>query len=238
MARAVIFDWFGTLAHWQHDGPSNYTSVLESFGYSAPAGLIEEYHRRWDGVDHREHSVDETTYLSWTKSRLRMLIGKCGVADAQTEEIVEALLRSDANATMELFPDAVPVLRGLRSRGMTIGICSNWGWDLRTYLRATGVAALVDTAVTSARAGYRKPHAGIYRVMLDQLEVEPNEAIFVGDSWEPDVTGPLEFGMTPVHIDRLGSDRLPELMTGAYRITSLVELLELPILTKRDDSLS
>jgi putative hydrolase of the HAD superfamily len=235
MLRAVIFDWFGTLAHWQHDAPSNYTSVFESFGHTPPPGLIDEYHRRWDGVDHREHSVDQTTYLAWTKSRLGTLVTECGVENDLAEKVTDALLRSDAEATMELYPDALPVLRELRGRSIAIGICSNWGWDLRTYLQATGVAAFVDTAVTSARAGYRKPHSGIYQVILNQLEVPASEAIFVGDSWEPDVIGPLEFGIAAVHIHRQGSVAPPELTAGSYRITTLYELLELPILAAEGD---
>jgi putative hydrolase of the HAD superfamily len=230
MVQAVIFDWFGTLAHWQHAAPSNYTAVLEGFGHNPPAGLIDEYHRRWDGVDHREHSVDETTYLQWTRSRLRTLVSECGVTEDLAEQVTDALLDADAAATMELFPDTLPVLGELRDRGIKIGICSNWGWDLRTYLHATGVAALVDVAVTSARAGYRKPHSGIYQVILDQLEVSASEAIFVGDSWEPDVTGPLGFGIAAVHIARQPSASAPELVTGSCRINTLEELLELPIL--------
>jgi putative hydrolase of the HAD superfamily len=236
MALAVIFDWFGTLAHWEHDAPSNYTSVFASFGYVPPPGLIDEYHRRWDGVDHREHSVNQAAYLAWTRSRLRTLVNECGVVEDLAEGITEALLNSDAAATMALFPDTLPVLGELRRRKLTIGICSNWGWDLRTFLQATGVAALVDTAVTSARAGFRKPHSGIYQVILDQLEVPASEAIFVGDSWEPDVTGPLAFGITAVHIDRLRSESSPDLINGSYRINSLDQLFSLPMLNGRGDS--
>ena len=103
-------------------------------------------------------------------------------------------------------------------------------------MRATGVAALVDAAVTSAKAGFRKPHSGIYQVILDQLRVPASEAIFVGDSWAPDVTGPLDFGISAVHIDRHRSESSPDLIKGSYRIDSLDQLLSLPLLNGRDDS--
>lgn len=228
--RAVIFDWFGTLAHWEHDGPSNYSSVLARFGHVPPEGLIDEYHRRWDGVDHREHSVDEIAYLAWTRSRLRSLVGECGVVDDQAEEVVEALLAADTGAEMVLFPEALPVLLELRRRGMAIGICSNWGWDLDAVLQATGVATLVDTAVTSAKAGFRKPHSGIYQVITDKLAVPAHETIFVGDSWGPDVIGPMAFGVTAVHVDRQQAPSSPDLIDGSYRIDSLDQLFSLSIL--------
>jgi putative hydrolase of the HAD superfamily len=63
------------------------------------------------------------------------------------------------------------VLGELRRRGLTIGVCSNWGWDLEAALRATGVDALIDVALTSARVGYRKPHGAMYESMLSALGV-------------------------------------------------------------------
>jgi putative hydrolase of the HAD superfamily len=233
MAQAVIFDWFGTLAHWEHDEPSNYAAVFSNFGYLPTPGLIDEYHRRWDGVDHREHSTDRAAYLAWTRSRLRTLVTECGVEDDHSDAITEALLNSDSDSTMELFPDTLPVLRELRRRDITIGVCSNWGWDLKTVLEETGVAPFVHTAVTSAKAGFRKPHTGIYQVLLDQLEIPASEAIFVGDSWGPDVLGPLSFGITAIHIDRSASASPPDLVEGSHRISSLDELLSLSSLLGR-----
>jgi hypothetical protein len=32
VVRAVIFDWFGTLAQWPHGPSSSYTSIFESHG--------------------------------------------------------------------------------------------------------------------------------------------------------------------------------------------------------------
>jgi putative hydrolase of the HAD superfamily len=124
----------------------------------------------------------------------------------------------------------------LRRRNITIGVCSNWGWDLKSFLEDTGVAPLVDTAVTSARAGFRKPHTGIYQVILDQLGIPASETIFVGDSWGPDVLGPLSFGITAIHIDRSHSWSSPDLVEGSHRISSLDELLSLPALIGRDDA--
>ena len=91
--------------------------------------------------------------------------------------------------------------------------------------------------VTSARAGYRKPHSGIYQVILDQLRGVPRaRRSSLVTRREPDVTGPLEFGIAAVHIDRVRlPTSSPELVTGSYRIDSLEELLSLPELNRRGD---
>lgn len=235
MVKAVIFDWFGTLAEWEHRGKSNYLTVLAGFGYEVDAGVIDAYHARWDGVDHREHSVSQDAYVAWTRGRLAALVRECGVADAEAERVVEAFVESDYGAPMLAYPEAVPTLRALRDRGLSIAICSNWGWDIETFLEATGIAPLVDVAVTSARAGFRKPHRGIYELVLGAVGAGPAEALFVGDSWGPDVLGPTAMGMAAVHVIR-GSPRpgpalLPnQLLPNVARVSSLDELLGMDVL--------
>jgi putative hydrolase of the HAD superfamily len=63
--------------------------------------------------------------------------------------------------------------------------------------------------------------------------VAPPEAIFVGDSWEPDVLGPIGAGMRSVHVDRAQGERagsLPPLVAGATRVSDLGRLLDAGIL--------
>ena len=88
---------------------------------------------------------------------------------------------------------------------------------------------LIDVSVTSARAGSRKPHPGIYDVTLSALGVDPEDVVFVGDSWEPDVRGPRRIGMTAAHVwreeERSGL-RPPELEAGDHRVGDLTGVLE------------
>jgi putative hydrolase of the HAD superfamily len=111
-----------------------------------------------------------------------------------------------------------------------LGVCSNWGWELDAYLDGVGLLALVDSSVTSARAGARKPHPNIYRTSVESLGIATGDAVFVGDSWEPDVRGPRRLGMTAVHVwreeERQGFDA-PELEDGDRRVGDLSEVLEI-----------
>jgi putative hydrolase of the HAD superfamily len=195
--------------------------------------VFDRYHARWDGVDHREHSTSRDTYLAWSRQRLMDLATECGVADRQRDVLVDALVDADRRTSMVVYPEVRPVLGELRRRGLAIGVCSNWGWDLEGALHATGVDALIDVAVTSARVGYRKPHGAMYESILGALRVAAPEAIFVGDSWEPDVLGPIGAGMRSVHVDRAHGESagsLPPLVAGATRISNLRRLLDAGIL--------
>lgn len=229
MLKAVIFDWFGTLATWDHDGASNYASVFRDHGYEVDAAVLDGYHTRWDGVDHLEHSASRDSYFLWTRSRLGELVSECGVPNAVAGNVVESLLKSDSGATMATFPESLIVLEELKRRNIPIAVCSNWGWDLEPFLRNTGVAPYVDVPVTSAQAGYRKPHPAIYETTLKALGIPATEAVFIGDSWQPDVVGPISVGMTSVHVCRDPLGAAPELVRGAFRVTSLEQLFDLAV---------
>jgi putative hydrolase of the HAD superfamily len=235
MASAVIFDFYGTLAHWRDRHNANYQNayqaVFAAHGYDVPDATLDAYYSRYDGVAHAEHSVNEAAYEAWVRSRLHELTLASGVAEADRDVLVSALRALDASP-MVAYPEAANTLRTLRDSGWTIAVCSNWGWELDAYLTEVGLMSFVQCAVTSARAGARKPHPSIFTHTVDVLGIDPRDAVFVGDSWEPDVEGPRQAGMTAVHVWRPEERRdlvPPELPVGAHRVADLAGLLPLLI---------
>jgi putative hydrolase of the HAD superfamily len=229
VAGAVIFDFYGTLARWADGEATDYTAVFAAHGYDLAPDVLAAYFRRYDGVEHAEHSVGEEAYEAWVRARLRDLTASCGVADAHSEELIDALRGSD-RGRMVAYPEAAGVLSALRNVGLAVGVCSNWGWELDAFLRQVDLLHLVDSGVTSARAGARKPHPVIYAQAVAALGVSPDEVVFVGDSWEPDVRGPRRMGMTAVHLwreDERAGQCAPALLAGDHRVCDLSGVLEI-----------
>ncbi|MFM8304566.1 MAG: HAD family hydrolase, partial [Actinomycetota bacterium] len=48
-----------------------------------------------------------------------------------------------------------------------------------------------------------KPHPRIYEHTLARTSADPEQTLFVGDTWGPDVVGPQAFGMTPLYLLRV-----------------------------------
>jgi putative hydrolase of the HAD superfamily len=227
--EAVIFDFYGTLAHWADSAASSYEMVFAAFGYELPPEVRDAYFSRYDGVDHAEHSVSEDAYEKWVRFRLRELSLSCGVAHHETDAVVDSLRQLDQNQ-MVAYPEAAETLRALREAGVAIGVCSNWGWELDACLHQIGLLDLVDSRITSARAGSRKPHPGIYACSIEALGIAPAQAVFVGDSWEPDVRGPRRLGMTAVHVwrvDERHGQAAPPLQPGDHRVDELSGVLQI-----------
>jgi putative hydrolase of the HAD superfamily len=224
--RAVIFDFYGTLARWRDRHQANYPAVFAAYGYQLPDDVLTAYFDRYDGIAHAQHSVDAVTYEAWVRSRLGDLTTACDVPEDDRDRIISALRVSDKDE-MVAYPEAASTLQELRDLGWLIGVCSNWGWELDAFLEQVGLLSLVDLAVTSARAGARKPHPVIFHHTAEQLGVTFDDVVFVGDSWRPDVEGPRSLGMTAVHVWRIeerGGVEPPALMEGAHRVGALSEI--------------
>ena len=65
---AVIFDFYGTLAHFADTTVSNYETVFAAHGYQPERAVLDSYFARYDGVDHAEHSVSEEAYEAWVRA--------------------------------------------------------------------------------------------------------------------------------------------------------------------------
>jgi putative hydrolase of the HAD superfamily len=228
--RAVLFDFDGTLARAVAWGTPP-EDVLARYGLSLDAAA----RGRWDaegadGLEHLEHSVDRERYLAWEHARLCRLVEGCGATPADVEVVAGELFTAMKTFTLAAYDEAPDVLRQLRADGFTVAVCSNWDWDLDRAMDQAGLCELVDVAVTSARAGARKPHPRIFRHTLEQCGVAPSQALFVGDSWYPDVEGPLEAGLRPVHVwrkDERGEVEPPPLIDGVRRVPDLRGVLDL-----------
>jgi hypothetical protein len=94
-----------------------------------------------------------------------------------------ASTRSNSRLTTGPIVAAPGPIRTTGGRQALKGVCS------MISRSTTGVAPFVDVAVTSARAGYRKPHPGICEATLGPVGLEPVDAVLVGGTWGPDVVG-------------------------------------------------
>jgi putative hydrolase of the HAD superfamily len=112
-------------------------------------------------------------------------------------------------------PQAEPLLRGLRARGLSVGVLSNTIWSREYHERVLardGVLDLVDGAVFSSEIAYVKPHPEAFRAALDAVGVrDPARAVFVGDRLFDDVHGASSVGMRTIFVPH---SEIPEHQRG------------------------
>jgi HAD superfamily hydrolase (TIGR01549 family) len=123
-----------------------------------------------------------------------------------------------------VFPDVELVLTDLRNKGIKTGIISNAYQDEITEIcEDVGLhMSLFDIYVGSDTIKKAKPHPDIFRYVLQNLDITPHEAIFVGDDIEKDYKASQKVGLTPLLIVR-DSIKVHE---PVQCITSLTEVLD------------
>jgi len=227
--KAVLFDFYGTLARAVSWGDTH-EQVFARHGLAFDAAtwghnFVGEAN---DGNEHLEHSTSRDAYVAWEVTRMRRRARACGVGEDDLDALVADLHKAAKTYTLAPYAEVPRVLAELRARGLAVAICSNWDWDIERAVAQAGLEDAVDVVVTSARAGARKPHARIFTHTLDRCGVGAPDALFVGDTFNADVTGPVAIGMRALHVwrDDIEGDP-PALPDGATRAPDVTAVLDL-----------
>jgi HAD superfamily hydrolase (TIGR01662 family) len=200
--KAVLFDVDFTLARPGPElMPEGYVTCGRLYGLEldfaryeqARAAALVELKR------HPELDHDEEIWIEFTE---RIVRGMGGERPVSHDVAVELTSRWQRHENFELYDDVQPVLGELRTSGVKIGLVSNSARDVREF--ALHHALAIDAGISSFHHGKTKPHASIFRAVLDLLEVEPGDAVMVGDTVADDIDGARALGMHAVLVDRLG----------------------------------
>jgi HAD superfamily hydrolase (TIGR01509 family) len=200
--RAVLFDVDFTLARPGPElGPEGYVRAGERHGLRLDAARYDAA-RDAALVDLRRHPELEHDDEIWFRFTERIVRGMGGDADSAYDCAVEITHGWERHENFDLYEDALPAVEALRAAGLRIGLLSNSARDVREFARHHGL--VVDAGISSFHHGHTKPHASIFRAVLDPLEVEPEESAMIGDTIADDIEGALALGMRAILLDREG----------------------------------
>jgi FMN phosphatase YigB (HAD superfamily) len=118
------------------------------------------------------------------------------------------------------------LLREFHEKGYKIGMVSNTfipAQVLDRHLAGIGLLDLLPVRVYSSAVGRRKPNPRVFSEALRQMNAQPGETIFVGDSPKADVHGANLMGMISVLKDPVGRYAQSR-YRPAHTIKSILEL--------------
>jgi len=166
--KAVIFDLGGVILRTEYQAPRQH--------------LAERF-----GMDYDE--IEKIVFGSGPNgSAARATVGE--ITEEEHWLNVMTVLKQPADAygriRDEFFAgdvidlELVNFLRSIKPK-YKVGLISNAWSGLRDYIVREKFDDAFHHMVISAEVGVAKPSAKIYHIALDQLEVSPNEAVFVDD---------------------------------------------------------
>jgi HAD superfamily hydrolase (TIGR01662 family) len=200
--RAVLFDVDFTLARPGPElGPEGYVRAGERHGLRLDPSRYEPA-RDAAFAELRLHPELEHDDEIWFRFTERIVRDMGGDADSAYACAIEITRGWERHENFELYDDVPDALAALRAAGLRIGLVSNSARDVREFARHHALD--VDAGISSFHHGRTKPHASIFRAVLDLLGVEPADAAMVGDTIADDVEGARAVGMRAILLDRDG----------------------------------
>ena len=129
----------------------------------------------------------------------------------------------DAYLTLAPFADAADALAGLAPRPRWILSNGTRAW-LEPLVRSSALAAHIDGVLSVDAAGIYKPSPRVYRLAVEQLQLEPADIAFVSaNGW--DAAGAAAFGFTTFWINRAGFPVERHAPAPEYIVGSLADVV-------------
>ena len=234
MIKAVIFDVGGVLAPkcWDDQVITEITKKsLEEKGLNLPETFAEKFIRIMDETwKELLKTCEETSFGELIKKALR----ESNIAFNE-EQIEYAVSKLEEGVFCDVHKRAKDILKELKDMGLKIGVISNApGIFPIKALKRNDLDKYIDFAITSYQVGVIKPHPKIFNIVLNTLEVEPKEAVFVGDVPMIDIKGAKNVGMLTILIKecdpvmkKRGCDEITEESKPDYIIEELDEVIDI-----------
>jgi len=204
---AVIFDLFGTLI--DKFSLREQRNVLRQMA-SVVSVPPDDFIRLWfDTFNERGLGIFQTI-----DANVDYICRQLGVTPAKDQTGLAARINLDyAARAMKPQPGATGVLSRLKSSGYRTGLITNCSAAISRIVKDMPFAPYIDVSVFSALIGIQKPDPRIYLQAAEQLAVQPDKCLYVGDGDSQELTGASQVGMHPVLL------RLPdEDSTDVHRV--------------------
>ncbi len=219
--KAALFDFSGTLFRLEEDD-SWFEGMTLGHNDAIDGHVQAELMRRMTAPTGQSVDMGPDEYHAWVNRDLAPhlhreaylhVLRESGVADHHAESLYQRMI---SPASWTVYPDTVDVLRQLSGLGVRTAVVSNIPFDIRPAFAAIGAQEYVNEFVLSFQVGAVKPDPVIFRTALQRLEVEPDEAVMVGDSEEAD-GGARALGCGFVLVDPLPTTERPDALLRGLR---------------------
>ncbi|MGA8489807.1 MAG: HAD family hydrolase [Terriglobales bacterium] len=146
------------------------------------------------------------------------LLAELEVRDDALRDALVTATRVSAN-WCDILPSTRESLLRLRQR-YPLAVISNADGKIADVLARCGIVDCFLTITDSGLVGYEKPHPAIFEAALRDMNVAPEQSLYVGDMYSVDYLGATQAGMQAILFDVSGAYR----ECGLPRVESLEEL--------------
>jgi putative hydrolase of the HAD superfamily len=207
---AVLFDMFDTLMLIERDHAFYSPSLRSAHQFLKANGVnveFEDFEKAY--VEARDAlyaeadtKLEEPHFNVRVSNALKVLGYDCGVSSEVVVGATNAFCEEFMNF-VRIDENAKSALKKLHGK-YKLGIVSNFAIPecVLKLLDKHGLAGFFDAVVVSGAVNRRKPSPEIFKKALEELGVDAEEAVFVGDTVDADIQGAKSLGMKTIFIER------------------------------------
>ncbi len=203
--EALLFDFGGTIdsdgEHWL----DRFFELYEHEGLQFQRDDIKRAFYVADSACHADAGLPAAGLRTLLDRHVGHQFRALGFDDAAMHRQLADLFCGRAEHTLSL---RAGLFRTVRGRFRT-GIVSNFFGNLEVILDEAGLSGAFDVVIDSGRVGVSKPDPRIFMLALEKLGLRPEQAAFIGDSYERDMIPAAEIGMKTIWL-KGPAPRMPE----------------------------
>ncbi len=202
--KAIGFDLFNTLVtaqpHATDEAVVRLTRSLAQSGLAVEHDTFKKAHKeaalRFFAATQKDGR--ETHNRFWISAALESEGYEVSPFDPRIDKAVDAYF-SVFFERCHLIPGTSEMLKALKGT-YRLGLLSNFTHAPAAMgiLNEVGLTPFFDVVLISGALGYRKPHPYVFRRLVEQLGVQKDQILFVGDDLESDIIGASQTGIQPV----------------------------------------
>ena len=219
--KGLIFDYGGTIdtngIHWGE-------VIWQAYENVGTTVLREDFREAYVHVErilgNQPIIQPEHTFRDTLEIKIKLQFEKLRLTDmAQAEKIIESCYE---NTTLTIN-NAAEVLSELGTRFPMI-LVSNFYGNLRTVLNEFELTKYFDEVIESAEVNIRKPDPAIYRLSIEKIGLNTEEAVIIGDSYKNDINPANTLECPSIWLKGKGWDDKDEAIEHPFIIKDFAEL--------------
>ena len=204
--KAIFFDAGGTLiyAHFEEV----FVNLCKRYGLVLDSEKVAEAYSLF-ASENSDFFKKHNKLLAENWEEFWILCNRCILEHVGVEDDTTSLAKRithdfplPTEIDWNFYSDVPDSLAGLKREGFVLGVISNFDPSLEDILTELDLARYFETVATSKKVKYAKPDPRIFTTVLKDLTIRPEEAAYVGDSYDSDVVGARNAGLKPVLVDR------------------------------------
>lgn len=203
MNKTIFWDFDGTLVYSEHLWSGSLYRSLQRYTSHKDITLDKirppmSHGFSWDFYYEDMHELVGEKWWDYTFEHILRVYKAVGITESEAKTLLPLFRKTLLEpANYHIYPDTIPTLETLRSRGYKHFLLSNNYPELDITMEKIGLTKYFDGMIISAQVGYDKPRREIFEIALERAG-NPENCFMVGDNPQSDIKGAANIGIPAI----------------------------------------